>query len=163
MKELHGAATGATTVSPRECTRFLRAADRYPVWCPEVVREVEVLERNGEGDPARVRALLHMARGPLVKDFHVVLEIAVELGSTVELTRVPEDASDRERLEMIWRVGPGAASVSGGPGEAEPTRISLELEASLSVPRLLPLAGIGDDVAQSLCGAAVRALDAPSP
>ncbi len=154
MKDLRGAATAVASVPVAECVRFLSAVDRYPAWCEEVVREVEVLERDGEGDPARVRAVLHMARGPLVKDFDVLLVVARPSHGVVRLTRVAEDPSDRERLEMTWRVKVGAG---------EQTRMSLALEASLSVPRLLPLAGIGDGVAESLCVAASRALGQPSP
>lgn len=160
MKELRGTATAVSSVPVGECVQFLRAVGAYPAWCPEVVREVDVLERDGAGDPVRVRALLHMARGPLVRDFDVVLAIAAEREDEVRLTRVAQDASDSERLEMIWRVERG---VSGRPGEPQQTRISLELKASLSVPRLLPLAGIGDGVAESFCVAASPALGSPRP
>ncbi len=57
------------------------------------------------------------------------------------------DASDGERFEVTWHV---AASASA--------EIRLELSANLSVPRFLPIGGIGDAVADGFVTAAARAL-----
>ena len=54
-----------------ECFALLAAVDRYPHWCPDVVRYVEVLERGAGGQPRRVRMLIHVARGTLVKEFQL--------------------------------------------------------------------------------------------
>jgi hypothetical protein len=62
------------------------------------------------------------------------------------LTRIPHDAGDEERFEVAWAF-------------AE-RRIQLELNATLPVPRLIPLGGIGNAVAEGFVAAAVRRLGA---
>jgi hypothetical protein len=149
MKELRGSATGVTTAPVDECVRFFRAVDRYPTWHPEVVRKVEVLERDAEAEPTRARAVLHVAVGPLVKDFNLVLAVAVADPRTVKLTRVPNHPGDDERFDVTWRLEDGPR-----------TTIRLEVVASLSVPRFLPVGGIGDGLAQGFVSAATKALGA---
>jgi len=150
MKELHGSATGVVAAPVEECAEFLRAVDRYPTWHPDVVRSVEVLERDGDGKPTRARGLLHVGVGPLVKDFNLILAVTLEGPRTVKLTRVPHGPGDDERFEVVWRLEEG-----GG------TRISLQLDANLSVPRLVPLGGIGDTMAAGFVSAATSALSSP--
>lgn len=36
-----------------ECFALLAAVDRYPDWCPDVVRQVEVLDRDAAGESNR--------------------------------------------------------------------------------------------------------------
>ena len=150
MKELRGSATGVATASVEDCLRFFRAVDRYPTWHPEVVRKVEVVDRDGDGQPTRARAVLHVAVGPLVKDFDLLLEITVPDPRTVKLSRVPHHAGDEELFQVTWRVEEGGSQ----------TRIRLAVEASLSVPRLVPVGGIGDGLAQGFVASATKALDA---
>ncbi|MDQ6778166.1 MAG: hypothetical protein M3071_18570 [Actinomycetota bacterium] len=154
MKDLRGSATGVTTAPVDECARFFLAVDRYPTWHPEVVRTVEVLDRDAECEPTRARAVLHVAVGPLVKDFDLVLASALADPRTVKLTRVPNHPGDDERFDVTWRLeeGPRTARMR--------TSIRLEVEASLSVPRFLPVGGIGDGLAQGFVSAATRALGA---
>jgi hypothetical protein len=154
MKDLRGSATGVAPAPVAECVRFFRAVDRYPTWHPTVVRKVDVLERDGDGHPTRARGVLHVAVGPLVKDFDLVLAVTVEGERTVKLTRIPNDAADLERFEVIWRLEPG----EGTAGKR--TRIRLQVQASLSVPRLVPVVGIGDRLAEGFVSAATRALGA---
>ncbi|HWC86471.1 MAG TPA: SRPBCC family protein [Solirubrobacteraceae bacterium] len=149
MKDLEGSATGVTTAPVEECVPFLRAVDRYPSWHPDVVRQVEVVERDGEGNPTRGRGKLHVAVGPLVKDFDLILAVTLEDSHTVKLTRIPHDDEDEERFEVTWRL----AEAPGG------TRLRLDVRASLSVPRFLPVGGIGDRLAEGFVSAAARALD----
>jgi hypothetical protein len=149
MKDLRGSASGVTTAPVDECVRFFRAVDRYPAWYPEVVRTVEVLERDAEGGPARARAVLHVTVGPIVKDFDLVLAVTLPDAGTVNVTRVANHPGDDERFDVTWRLEPGAR-----------TTIRLEVEASLSVPRFLPVGGIGDGMAKGFVVAAIRALDA---
>ncbi|HWF52638.1 MAG TPA: SRPBCC family protein [Solirubrobacteraceae bacterium] len=149
MKDLRGSASGVTAAPVDECVRFFLAVDRYPAWYPEVVRTVEVRERDAEGEPVRARAVLHVTAGPIVKDFDLVLAVALADPRTVELTRVPNHSGDDERFDVTWRLEEGAR-----------TTIRLEVEASLSVPRFLPVGGIGDGMATGFVVAAIRALDA---
>ncbi|HEY5318848.1 MAG TPA: SRPBCC family protein [Solirubrobacteraceae bacterium] len=148
MKELSGSATGVAPASVEECVRFLRAVDRYPTWHPDVVREVEVLDRDGDGYPVKARGKLHVAVGPLVKDFDLILAITVEDARTVKLSRVPHGPGDDERFEVTWRLQDAGAG----------TRIQLEIAAALSVPRFVPVGGIGDGLAQGFVSSATRAL-----
>jgi hypothetical protein len=150
MKDLRGSATGVVAASVQECVRFFRAVDGYPAWHPDVVRKADVLERDGDGNPTKARGLLHVAVGPLVKDFNPILAITVDGTRTVKLKRVPNDPGDSERFEVTWHLQ-----------EGEATRIRLQLEASLSVPRFVPVGGIGDSMAQGFVSAATRALGSP--
>jgi Polyketide cyclase / dehydrase and lipid transport len=149
MKELTGSASGTTAASPEECLALLEAIDGYPRWAPEVVKEAEVLERDGAGHPTRARTKLHVERGPLTRDFDLVLDVKVDTGGTVALSRIPHERSDKERFDVTWKVD-GAQS----------TRIELKLAANLDVPRLIPLGGVGDAMAADLLSAATRALAA---
>ena len=150
MKELEGSATGDASAPIDECVRFFRAVDRYPSWHPDVVRRVDVLERDAESNSTKARGLLHVAVGPIVKDFDLVLAITLEDGSTVKLTRLPNDAGDEERFEVTWRLAESGAG----------TRIRLDVLATLSVPRFLPVGGIGDRLADGFVSAATKALSA---
>lgn len=138
-----------TSASVEDCVRFFRAVDRYPAWHPEVVRSVEVLERDGDGEPTKGRAVLHVAVGPLVKDFDLVLAVGLPDPQTVKLTRIPNHPGDDERFDVTWRMRGGAQ-----------TTVRLEVEASLSVPRFVPVGGIGDGLAQGFVSAATKALAA---
>lgn len=147
MKELRGSA-GATVDAPLESAlALLEAVDDYPSWYSEVVRAVEVLERDEDGSPARVRTTLHVARGALAHDFELLMAVVVQRPTTVRLTRIPHEPTDAERFEVTWNLhGNGL------------TRISLDLLANLDVPRFLPIGGIGDSVAQGFVDAAVARL-----
>jgi hypothetical protein len=52
----------------------------------------------------------------------------------------------------VWRVGSGAT-----------TRVAIELAATLEVPRLVPIGGLGDRLAQGFVEAAKRELAGSSP
>ena len=147
MKELHGSATATVDAPADRCMALFEAVDEYPEWHPDVVQEVEVLDRH-EGHPTRVRAKLHLARGPLVKDFDLVLSVASDRVRQVRLTRVRDEHAGDEQFETTWLV----EDVGG-------TRIRLELSASLDVPRFLPVGGLGDGVAEGFVAAAVKRLD----
>ena len=144
MKELKGSATTAIEATPEECIATLAAVDRYPIWYPDIIREVEVLERNPDGMPLRARTTVHLAAGPLANDFHFDVTVKVQRSSVV-LTRVPHAPSDPERLEIRWRV--------------KPRQLGVELAARLEVPRFLPIGGVGESVAQGFVEAARRVLD----
>jgi len=146
MKELHGSAYAAVDAPPDACIALLEAVDRYPEWHPDVVQEVEVLAQN-DGHPTRVHAKLHMARGPLVKDFNLVMSVATDGRRQVKLTKVQDAHSGPEQFEVTWLVE-----------DTGPTLIRLDLSASLDVPRFLPVGGVGDGLAEGFVGAAVNEL-----
>jgi hypothetical protein len=91
-----------------------------------------------------------VAVGPIVKDFDLVLAITVEDGRTVKLTRLPNHPGDEERFDVTWRLAEAGAG----------TRIRLEVRATLSVPRFVPVGGIGDRLAEGFVSAATKALGA---
>lgn len=149
MKRLEGRASGEVGATPEQAVALLAAVEGYPDWYPEVVREIAILERDADERPLRVRAKLHLSRGPLSSDFDI--ELAVHIApSTVTLTRIPHRGGDDELFEVDWRVE-----------GASPTRLSLTLTAVLDVPRLIPLGGVGDEVAGGFVAAAASALERP--
>ena len=150
MKELTGSASGTTSATPEQAMALLEDIDRYPTWDPEVIKEAEVLERDPQGHPTKARCKLHVERGPLTRDFNLIMSVLVDPSGTIKLTRIPNEPGDAERFDVTWRVG-------GGPS----TRIGLDLAALLSVSRLVPLGGVGDSLAQGLVSAARRALASP--
>jgi hypothetical protein len=122
--------------------------ERYPDWYPEVVRRVAVRERDADGRATRAEAALHVAHGPITRDFELLLAVRAEPSSSVRLQRIAHGAHDDERFEVLWHLRPGAS-----------TALSVELRASLAVPRLLPLGGIADAIAGGFASAAAAALD----
>ncbi len=118
---------------------LVEAIDEYPVWYPEVVREVQVLERDARGLPSRAQTRLHLSAGPVTKDFDLLMAVTVEPPATVKLAKVGGSAN----FDVIWHLS-----------EGESTHIQLALDASLDVPRFLPLGDIGDSVAQGFISAA---------
>jgi hypothetical protein len=147
VKELTGSASATTVATPAQAMALLEAIERYPSWAPDVVKEAEVLERDAEGHPTRARTKLHVERGPLTRDFNLLLDVKVDPAGRIALSRVPHEPSDTERFNVTWRVD-GATS----------TRIALELDANLDVPRFIPLGDVGDAMAQQLVSEATRAL-----
>ncbi len=121
--------------------------DRYPSWYPDVVKQVEVLERDDQGQPTKAHTKLHVQHGPITHDFDLTMAVEVDPPGTVKLSRIPHERSDGEKFEVTWRVS-GAA----------PTRLAVDLAANLDVPRFLPLGGIGDSIAQGFVSAAMREL-----
>jgi hypothetical protein len=122
-----------------QCLALVQAVDGYPSWYPDVVRSVEVLERDASGMASRARTKLHLTTGPLTKDFDLLMAVTFEPLGTVKLAKIGGDAN----FDVIWRLQ-----------EGDKTRLTLELDASLDVPRFLPLGGIGDSVAQGFVSAA---------
>jgi ribosome-associated toxin RatA of RatAB toxin-antitoxin module len=147
MKSLHGEASAGVGAPIEECLALLAAVERYPSWYPDVVRQVDVLERRPDGLAARAEVTLHVAHGPLVKDLHLLLAVRVDAPDTVVLTRIPHGPPDDERFEVTWRLQAGTE-----------TSIHLALDAELAVPRFVPLGGVGDTVASGFVAAAVAAL-----
>jgi ribosome-associated toxin RatA of RatAB toxin-antitoxin module len=148
MKQLHGAASDLADASIEACFAVVEAVERYPEWHPRAVRSVDVLERDSRGRASTARTTLHVSRGPVSKDFEMVVAVVAVAPRKVTLTRVANEPSDREEFEVRWSL----------EAEEGATRIGLEIDALLAVPRLLPLAGIGDATARAFVAAAVAAL-----
>jgi hypothetical protein len=147
MKELTGHASATTPASSDACLALLAAVDGYPDWYPEVVKSVEVLERDAQGHPTKARTLLHVQHGPITRDFDLTMEVRHDPPGAVRLIRIPHDGRDSEKFEVNW-------SVRG----TQPTEIQLGLAANLDVPRFVPLGGIGESMAGGFVSAATRAL-----
>ncbi len=146
MKDLRGSARTSVPATPERCIALFEAVEDYPSWYPEVVQEVTVLEREDDGRPSRVQTTLHVAKGPITKDFHLVLAVVSDRRSEVALRRVKQPGSGNETFEATWHV------TDSGP------EISLDLAASLDVPRFLPVGGIGDAMAEGFVAAAANQL-----
>ncbi|HXD64765.1 MAG TPA: SRPBCC family protein [Solirubrobacteraceae bacterium] len=139
MKELRGTASTLVPAPLDQCLALVEAVDGYPDWYPEVVRAVDVVERDARGLPSRAQTKLHVSVGPVTKDFDLLMAVTVEPPSTVKLAKVGGAA----KFDVIWRLT-----------EGEQTRIALDLDASLDVPRFLPLGDVGNSVAQGFISAA---------
>src|SRR5690349_21377834 len=137
MKELSGSAASDVTTTRERCLAVLADVERYPEWYPEVVQRVDVLERDAGGQATKAKTLLHVAYGPVTRDFEVTLDVQVQPPEVVRLVRIPHEPTDEEHFEVNWRVREGATR-----------RIELALAAALPVPRFLPVGGIGDGLAQ---------------
>jgi ribosome-associated toxin RatA of RatAB toxin-antitoxin module len=148
MKELRGSATALVPAPLERCLALVEAVDRYPDWYPEVVRSVQVLERDIDGVPSSARTELHVAVGPLTQDFDLLMAVTVEPPAAVKLVKVGGSA----KFNVIWRLEAG-----------DRTRLSLELDASLDAPRFLPLGGVGDSVARGFVSAASAELARRAP
>jgi len=151
MKELHGEAAATVPAPPDRCMALLSDIEGYPRWHPEVVRQVRVLERADTSAAQRARVDLSVPGVPLVGEVSMTLRLSVSSHQVVELTRVSHGAGDHEQFTVRWQVEPL-------PDGAEASAISVRLDANLSVPRLVPLGGIGDRLATGFVDAAVRAL-----
>jgi len=146
IRKLHGTASADVPAPLDECFAVLEAVDQYPAWYPEVVRDAEVLGRGPGGQPNRVRAKLHVKRGPVAKDFDLVLAVESDRPGTVKLSRVANDRSE-QRFDVTWRLRDGVA-----------THIELDLYAELRVSRFVPLGGIGNSIAKGFITAAGKAV-----
>src|ERR1700744_3776443 len=146
MKDLRGTASALSPAPLAECLALVEAVDEYPRWYPEVVRAVEVLERDARGVPSRAQTTLHLSAGPITKDFNLLMGVTVEAPATVKLAKVGGDA----KFDVVWRLSDGQS-----------TRIELTLDASLDVPRFLPLGDVGNSVAQGFVSAASAELAGP--
>jgi hypothetical protein len=153
MKRLSGTASTAVEAPAARALDLVSAVDRYPDWDPEQVPAAEVLERDAAGRPTRARTTLHIALGPLTRDFRLELDVAVGEDG-VRLSRRAHGSGDRERFEVQWRV-------EDGP----PTRIAVTLEAELDIPRFLPVPvdQVSQSVAQGLVEAAKAELEGSRP
>ncbi len=148
MKHLHGTAQASVGVSIEECHAVLAALEDYPSWYPAVVTGVEVIESGEDGLPLRAETKLHLSYGPVSRDLEMLLAVRVRRPELVELAHVSRGRSSGASFDATWRLA-----------EGEGTRLDLELDATMPVPRLVPVGGIGDAYAAGFMKAAVSRLE----
>jgi hypothetical protein len=148
MKALAATAASETNASQQEAYALLAHVEGYPSWYPSGVRDAEVLELGPDGKPAKVKATLHAAVGPLVRDFKLHLAVITDEPERIELRRLPHDSRDREEMTVVWTLAP----------QSEETRIQVDLRAKLSIPALVPTGGVADQLARGFLDAALDAL-----
>ncbi|MGH2874582.1 MAG: SRPBCC family protein [Solirubrobacteraceae bacterium] len=149
MKQLTATASGVAATPIDRCYERLLDVERYPQWYPDGAKRVEVLERDGEGVPVAVDAVLAAAAGPLRKAFPVRLVVQRERPVRVALARMADDRGDHEVLTIAWSLR--------SLGAAE-TAITVELAAALNVPPFLPVDPIAREVANGFLQAALRSV-----
>jgi len=163
MKDLSATASEVAPAPIERCFELVADVERYPEWYPAGVKRVEVLERDPEGRPTLVAAILSLGEGPIRKDFDLQMAVATtEAGAAsetsaateasrrgVELTRVKQDAADGERMVVAW-----ALAEDGTAG----TQLTVELRAALDLPPFLPVGAIAKSVANGFLAAALARL-----
>ena len=146
MKQLQGSASAEIELPAEDCFALLASIDRYPVWF-EVVRAVEILEREPDGRARLVRVELHVPRSPFGTDFELVVVVEAQRPEAMQLTKLPDGPADADRLELTWRLSENGS-----------TQIEFEFDAAVSfVPGYLPVGGAGDVIAEAILDAATRA------
>ena len=149
MKEIRGSASAVVRASAQDCYALLAAVDRYGSWNGDLVRELEVLEREPDGSPVRLRAQIYVKQSPFMKTFELTVAIRNEPPNAVHITRLPNEPTDREGLELSWRILP----------EGSGALLELQFMALASfVPGFLPLGGVGNLIAETLLESATEAL-----
>jgi len=152
MKHLNGAAKATVDVPIGECLSFLAALEAYPNWYPDVVSEVKVVEAGEDGLPLRAETKLHLSYGPVSRDLDLLLAVKVQRPSLVQLTHVPRGQAGGTSFDATWRLEDRAGT----------TDLELELDATMPVPRLVPLGGVGDAFAAGFMRAAADGLKSGS-
>jgi ribosome-associated toxin RatA of RatAB toxin-antitoxin module len=146
LKELQGSASTEIELTAEECFARLASIDRYPTWF-EVVRAVEILERERGGRPRLVRVELHVPQSPFGTDFELVVAVQADRPRAMQFTKVPDGPADQDRLELIWQLSENGL-----------TQIEFEFDAAVSfVPGYLPVGSAGDAIADAILGAATAA------
>jgi ribosome-associated toxin RatA of RatAB toxin-antitoxin module len=149
MKELSATATGVAATPIEVCYAHLLDVERYPAWYPDGAKQVQVLERDGDGAAARIDAVLAAVAGPLRKEFPVRLAVQQQRPTRIALARVADDRGDHEALTIAWALR--------ALGETE-TEITVELGATLDVPMFLPIDPVAREVANGFLQAALTSL-----
>ncbi len=147
MKHLHGAAQATVSLPIEDCLALLEAFEGYPSWYAEVVRAVNVVEFGDDGLPLKAETKLHLSYGPISRDLDLLLAVQVQRPGLVQLTHVSRGPSSGASFDATWRLDSN--------GE---THLALELDATMPVPRLVPLGGVGVAFAAGFMQAAVAEL-----
>jgi hypothetical protein len=144
MRDLHASVSGHTSATPESAAALLGDVEAYPSWYPAGIKQVDVLERDGEGRPSKIFTVLALNEGPIKRDFAMDMAVTHE-PDAVTLSRLPRREGDEEALRVTFRVAPG-------------TEITAEFNASLSIPGWLPLGGIEKAIPQGFLDAALKQL-----
>ena len=65
MRQLRGSASALVPAPLGDCLALVEAVDGYPVWYPQVVRAVDVLQRDASGLASRAQTQLRVSAGPV--------------------------------------------------------------------------------------------------
>jgi ribosome-associated toxin RatA of RatAB toxin-antitoxin module len=145
MKEIRGSTSAVVPAPAQQCFALLAAVDRYGEWNRDLVRELEVLQR----DPLQLTAVIHIKQSRFSKTIELRVAVSTEPPHAVRITRIPDEPSDPESLELTWHVAQRDAG----------SRIQLDVAAVVSlVPRYVPLGRAGKLIAEKLLGSATSAL-----
>ncbi len=148
MKELTATATGVSTAPIDQIYERLLDVEHYPDWYPDGAKSVTVLERDVEGAPTRVDAVLAAVAGPLRKQFDVRLAVERTRPTSVALARVADERGEHESLTIAWLLR------DLGP---QGTEVTVNLGARLDVPPFLPVDPVAREVANGFLQAALAA------
>jgi ribosome-associated toxin RatA of RatAB toxin-antitoxin module len=147
LKQLQGSASAEIELPVEDCFALLVSIDRYPAWF-EVVREVEILDREPDGRPRLARVELHVPQSPFGTQFSFMVAVEADRPEAMQLTKLPDGPADEDRLELTWRMR-----------ENGWTEIEFEFDAVVSfVPGYLPVGAAGDVIAEAILDAATTAL-----
>jgi ribosome-associated toxin RatA of RatAB toxin-antitoxin module len=149
MKELKATSSGTAQAPIESVYTLLLDVERYPKWYPDGVKQVEVLERDPDGNPTRVQAILNAVAGPIRKQFDVRLAVEPTRPSKIELARVADDRGDHEILTITWLLR---------ELDAGQTEITVQMGARLDVPMFLPIDPVAREVANGFLQAAIAAV-----
>ena len=146
MKQLQGSASTEIELPLDDCFALLASIDRYPAWF-EVVREVEILDREPDGRPRLARVELYVPQSPFGTDFSLTVAVQADRPAAMQFTKLPNGPADEDRLEITWRMR-----------ENGWTEIEFEFDAVISfVPGYLPVGAAGDVIAEAILDAATNA------
>ncbi len=148
MKVFDGSATGTVAAPLERCFTQLADLEGYPQWYPETVRSMTVTARGDDGQPAAIAAALTFAYGPLKFNHDLPLTITLDEPRSILLQRLADDEHDPEQFQVRWQLE---------PVDAESTRLTVKLHATLNLPAFLPDA-IADEVSRGFLVAAQRSL-----
>jgi ribosome-associated toxin RatA of RatAB toxin-antitoxin module len=149
MREIKATSTGVANQPVAVAFAKLEDVEAYPTWYPDGAKSVEVLERDANGVPAKVDAVLAAVAGPLRKNFDVRLEVQTTSPTNIALVRVADDRGDHEALTISWTLR------ELGP---EQTEVTVEMVARLDLPPFLPIGPVAQEAADGFLKAAIAHL-----
>jgi ribosome-associated toxin RatA of RatAB toxin-antitoxin module len=149
MKELTATATGVSPAEIDQVYERLLDVERYPAWYPDGAKRVTVLERDAEGVPTKVDAVLAAVAGPLRRQFDARLAVERTRPTSIALARVADERGDHELLTIAWLLR------DLGP---DGTEVTVELGARIDLPPFLPIDPVAREVANGFLQAALGSL-----
>ncbi len=146
MREISATATGTAPASIDTVFSQLRDVERYPEWYPAGAKSVGVVERDTDGLPVVVDAVLAAVAGPLRKNFNVRLAVETQAPTRVALVRIADDRGDHEALTISWTLRELGPMV---------TEVKVDMVAHLDVPPFLPVGQVAQEAAGGFLAAAI--------